>query len=457
MGIEEERPDLTAIAWEALRGGHYRFARGKAEEALLADGTDALAHYVLSRCLAHDGELSAALDEARAALQFNAGEALYHWSLGDLMLLGSGPRSFRAEDAMPHFREAHRLAPHDAFYGLMLIENLIVRAKGLLPEPGAPFWEEAQQLLESLMAAGLTKAYHRGLAADALVEFKRFEEALAVSEELIAEEPHDASHWVRKVDCLRQLKRFEEAIATAWEARSSFPTHPSLWRLAAQCFYGLWRLDEAERTQNEYLTLTGGDPLYDDLLRTISNCRRKETPEPPPKSDWIVPPGPWDTCSHPTVRARDLHAAVRLYLCEDCGAAMRCQCEVDRGQYLAGSWDSDWRDRTYLGPKEGICAECRGLPLVSMACGYGGRVAQYYWREILYMRTELFAKRWPERKLPDLTLQERAVLQASSDDALAAYEAEQSARSEALTKETTREAREHFKRLHARAPKYRFQ
>lgn len=445
------RPDLSTIASEALGDGHLTYARAKAHEALVVDPSDALAHNVLARCLLREGLVKESLAPAVEAVRLEPSRAFFHWTVGHI----HQSRGW-ARDGVEHHREAARLAPDDPYYVIKLAECLVANGFALIRELRQPWFEEAQTLIEQVMATGVTEALDRYVLASVLRDLTKHEEALELVEGLIVEAPNDEAHWTLKVDCLRRLKRFEEGIETVRATRPTFPASSALRYLEGQCLFGLWRLDECEKVLLEALDLDGGDPNRDDLLRRISQQRSREAEaNRPPRPPFQPPPGPWDDCPHPRARANNLSSPVRIYLCDDCGGAMRCHCESEAGKYLPGGHDDVPSRSRFIG-WQSVCPECRGLPSPATPCGSGGKVATWYWREIMYLHHELFAKRWPDRKLPDFTPREEAALVASSDDALELFKEEQSRRRDALSNEVRKESRAFYKRLHATNPKYTF-
>jgi adenylate cyclase len=96
MGVAPDRARSIAQCLEA------------AQQALAADDSDALAHFVLSRGLQLAGRVEAALREARLAIELNPNDSGGHASLGALLLTTGAP-----DEGIVALQHALKLSPKD--------------------------------------------------------------------------------------------------------------------------------------------------------------------------------------------------------------------------------------------------------------------------------------------------------------------------------------------------------
>ena len=79
-----------------------------ARRAIALDETDGFAHFVLSRCLLHDGKLDEALSEAMRAIEHNPNNSGGHASMGNILIALGKP-----EDGIAAADRALQLSPKD--------------------------------------------------------------------------------------------------------------------------------------------------------------------------------------------------------------------------------------------------------------------------------------------------------------------------------------------------------
>lgn len=153
------------------------------------------------------------------------------------------------------------------------------------------------------------------------------------------------------------------------------------------------------------------------------------------------------TCPHETVQCLNEFDLVRKYRCEACDGVMLCACDRYVGERFLSHQlrqgrvlETQERVPVTLGFVEGVCRECRGLPIeahpLASIPGRTSKVRRYYWREIEFTTFKRFA--------------DRAGGLGSDPNAQFAPEAQ------ILRKEVELDVLAEIKQLHATSPKYIF-
>ena len=161
------------------------------------------------------------------------------------------------------------------------------------------------------------------------------------------------------------------------------------------------------------------------------------TLQPDPASKEV--PGP--PCHHSRVELLNPFELVRKYRCSTCDGVMMCGCDRVFGerflshQLLEGTeLETQTRVPVTHGFEDGICDECRGLPVIatptSAIPGRTSKIKRFYWRELFFAETRRLAA-WDDAH-PDATAEERQAARAGIE----------------------RDVLNEMKALHAARPKY---
>ena len=153
------------------------------------------------------------------------------------------------------------------------------------------------------------------------------------------------------------------------------------------------------------------------------------------------------TCLHKSVRCLNEYELIRKYRCGTCSGVMMCACDHENGErFLAHQLregcvlETKERIPVTLGFVDGICRECRGLPVEAhpraAIPGQTSKIKRYYWRELQFGVFKRFADRVEAAGLDPGTLWTDEV--------------------KVLRKEVEREVLEEIKQLHVTNPKYDF-
>ena len=102
-------------------------ARAEAEQALVLDSNEPMAHYALGRAHILEGETEPAIAEMQTAISINPNFASAYYGLGYTHYYSAG----EAELALPHFDNALRLSPRDPMrWGTLMNKGSVLRILG---------------------------------------------------------------------------------------------------------------------------------------------------------------------------------------------------------------------------------------------------------------------------------------------------------------------------------------
>ncbi len=153
-------------------------------------------------------------------------------------------------------------------------------------------------------------------------------------------------------------------------------------------------------------------------------------------------------CKHKDVRCLNNYDTFRKYECSSCGRVLMCQCERELAltflphQTKQGQKIGTRRLYPVHGFAANVCPECRGeqpqpLPK-SESSRTKGKVARFYWREILKTYCELIAK-WTQEQEQEVEI-----------GGLLGFEADYPQESKSLRAT----AKAHWQQVHRQTPKY---
>jgi adenylate cyclase len=158
-------------------------ARASAEQAILLDPNEPIAHLALGRLHIFAGEIEMGIAENRTAIAINPNFARSHFGLGYAYYYGAG----QAEQALPHFDTALRLSPHSPLrWVTLMLKGSALRELGRHDEAIA-HCRQACQIPDSgflphmHLAAALAEAGQNSEAQVAVEKAMQLQPALSIS------------------------------------------------------------------------------------------------------------------------------------------------------------------------------------------------------------------------------------------------------------------------------------
>jgi adenylate cyclase len=164
-------------------------AIASARQAISLDETDGFAHFVLSRCLLHDGKPDEALNEAGQAVELNPNDSASHASMGGILVaLG------RPEEGIAAVDRALQLSPKD----IRIYLYQIVKSSGLF---AAGRYAEAANLTAEVLSRRPNDEMARALLTASFAlsgDIERARANLAAAERIasVLNEPRGIINWL---------------------------------------------------------------------------------------------------------------------------------------------------------------------------------------------------------------------------------------------------------------------